>query len=244
MTIPISPTSSIIKTSMLYRFSLLLVLVFSFVLKGIGSVDPVKLDKAKWEQLKEDVKYIEDPKEKKEDEEQKEQETEDQGSGEVVNPPNLPDLSGLGYVLTAVIIVILLIAIILLINQSNKSASVEVKRKQAATLEEAEDDLPDVELTDLFQEQIDKGEWRLALRVKFLMILQDLMDRKHIIWHKRKTNQQFAREIKNTNIRLSFTLLASTFDRVWYGNNVLSETDFNATIGELDKLHTQLHEGK
>lgn len=229
---------------MRYRYCLLLVLVFSFAMKGFSSNDPVKLDKAKWEQLREEVQYAEDPKEKKDEEEKEPESFEETENGEVIDSPNLPNLSGLGYVLIAVIIVILLIAIILLVNQSNKSASVEVKRKQANSLEEAEEDLPDVELTDLFQEQIDKGEWRLALRVKFLMILQDLMDRKHIIWHKRKTNQQFAREIKSVNIRIAFTMLASTFDLVWYGDNVLSETDFDATIGELDKLHTQLHEGK
>lgn len=226
---------------MRYRFCLLVVLVLLFTGRGIGSENPVQLDKAKWEQLKDEVKYAEDPKEKKDEEKEQEEQVE---NGETFTSPDLPDLSGVGYVLIAIVIVVLIIAIIMLVNQSNKSASVEVKRKQANSIEEAEEELPDVELTDLYQEQIDKGEWRLALRVKFLMILQDLMDRKHIVWHKRKTNQQFAQEIKTANIKQAFTLLASTFDRVWYGDNVLSENDFDATILQLDTLHTQLHEGK
>lgn len=209
---------------------------------GLTQKQHAKLNQEKWEDLRKNVQYTEKFEKKTPDDPAEFDETTD--STPTRSNTNLPDLSGLGYVLIAVVILALILAIIFLVKQSNKTASVAVKRKQATSMEEAEEDLPDVELTDLFQDQINKGEWRLALRVKFLMILQDLIDQNHIVWLKRKTNQQFVKEIKDTSIRLTFSMLAGTFDHVWYGDESLNELQFSATIAELDKLHIKLNEGK
>ncbi|MDP4844347.1 MAG: hypothetical protein NWR83_07780 [Salibacteraceae bacterium] len=209
---------------------------------GLTQKPHAKLDQEKWEDLKETVEYSEKIEKKELEEPDDFDDTTD--TAPTRSNTNLPDLSGLGYILIAIVILALILAIIFLVKQSNKTASVAVKRKQATSIEEAEDDLPDVELTDLFQDQVKKGEWRLALRVKFLMILQDLIDQNHIVWLKRKTNQQFVTEIKDTSIRITFSMLTGTFDHVWYGEETLNEVQFSATIAELDKLHNKLNEGK
>lgn len=209
---------------------------------GLTQKPHAKLDQEKWEDLKERIQYSEKLEKKELEDPADFDDTTD--TTPTRSNVDLPNLSGLGYVLIAIVILALISAIIFLVKQSNKTASVAVKRKQATSLEEAEEDLPDVELTDLFQDQVKKGEWRLALRVKFLMILQDLIDQNHIVWLKRKTNQQFVTEIKDTSIRLTFSMLAGTFDHVWYGDETLSELQFSATIAELDKLHHKLNEGK
>lgn len=198
------------------------------------------LNRETWQELKDKTDYSE--RQKIKEKPKPNQETKEPQFDETSHSG--PDISGLGYLLIGVVIVVLLIGIIVLINQNNKSAAVSVKRRQAKSLEDAEEELPEVELTDLFQEQLDLGEWRLALRVKFLMILQDLIDQKFIIWQKQKTNQQFASEISDVQIRLKFKHIANTFDAVWYGDEELSKAQFEQVIFTLNSLHNQLNESE
>lgn len=195
------------------------------------------LNRESWQKLKEKADYSERKRIINKPKDEHESEFEEISSSG-------PEITGLGYLLIGMVILFLLIGIIVLINQNNKSAAVTATRRQAKNLEDAEEELPEVDLTDLFQEQLNTGQWRLALRVKFLMILQDLIDKKLIIWQKQKTNQQFASEISDMQIRLKFKHIANTFDAVWYGDEELSKAQFEQVIFTLNSLHTQLHEGE
>ena len=198
---------------------------------------PLSLDEESWNELREGKDYAEKPRKKPDP---VEEESPNDAPVENVSSTDGFNMTGVGYILLAVVGLLLLAAIIILVSQSSKSAAVTVNRKQATSMEEAEDELPEVELTDLFQEQIDKGEYKLALRVKFLMILQALIDQNHVSWHKRKTNQQYAIEIQKADVKIEFQIIASQFDFYWYGDKDLDKqtieeliVPFNSFINKL-----------
>ena len=62
-----------------------------------------------------------------------------------------------------------------------------------------------------------KGDYRSAVRYRFLAVLKKLSDSQKIQWDVQKTNQDYIAEINLDPIRNDFKLLVTIFDYVWYG---------------------------
>lgn len=136
------------------------------------------------------------------------------------------------------IILVILVIVFLWRMQKNRERGLRAisNRVEASSLEEAEENLPDLALNQLLQEVLAQEDYRSALRVRFLMLLQALIDAQWIEWARFKTNFAYAQSLKNTTIRRGFILLIQQFDAIWYGHQMPDQ----ATYLKIDQAIEQL----
>lgn len=154
---------------------------------------------------------------------------------------NLPTGNGR----TAMIILgVILIAVIIALSIAAWAGYLKPKPKKIESLpisiEDIEENLFENDLQLLLQDAINKGAYKLAIRLYFLEILKELALQKKIKWKKEKTNRIYFYELNNSGLSQEFNQLMVLFDRIRYGNVSLDQHDFS-TIAPgfksfLDKL--------
>jgi uncharacterized membrane protein len=195
--------------------------------------DSIQLDQKKWEEWRKEYTYPDVKISEEKKPETKKVETPSNSKTETIDK----------YVIIGIVVLILLVVVIAIILNTRLDQKVTT-RVEAKTIEEAEENLPEVELNDIYQEAIDAGEFKKALRIRFLMVLQLLIDQSHITWKKRKTNVQFAEEIESEEIHAIFSSIVSVYDTIWYGEAELSQEKFNQTVATIQELTLNLQENE
>ena len=138
---------------------------------------------------------------------------------------------------------VIMFLVIMAIVRSKAAAKIDGEKVVAQTLDEAEDNLPDVELHQLLNNATAAGEWKVALRIHFLMLLQQLIHAELIRWRKRKTNREYIDEIREELVKSDYTKAVAVFDPVWYGTQTLDKTRFEDVRRVIQDLTQQLKDG-
>lgn len=123
----------------------------------------------------------------------------------------------------------------------------DVKREQLTTTETINlDDIEDIASIDfdqLLKEALVKNDYRLALRLKFLIILNKLTQTEKIKWKPYKTNRIYIRELKNTPHQSNFRNIANIFEYIWYGVSDVNLREYEAFSLEFESfLNSISHE--
>ena len=93
----------------------------------------------------------------------------------------------------------------------------------------------DTDLKSLLQKAIETNDYRLAIRYQYLFLLQKLSHKNIIELHKDKTNSDYQYEIKNVSLRQSFGYLSYIYDYAWYGEFVVSRSDYEQAAKAFDE---------
>jgi len=196
--------------------------------------DKLQLDETAWREMTEGVNYDERKAETLKEEPH-------------APPPNMDmswDIDDAFWrpVFFAVIIIVIAVVIIIMVKRSRVPARVGKERTEAQSLEEAEENLPDVTLNNIYNEALEAEEFKSALRIRFLMILQKMIDRQMVSWKRWKTNEQYAAELDSGNLQKLFMGIVQIFDDAWYGNRQINRQSFDAAVQRIDQLNDRLHE--
>jgi len=184
-----------------------------------------------WEQAVGDIDYSKDlerakPKKKKE-------------------PKERRDISfnpGFSKSFATVLLVIIGIALLVLLLRLTLGAQAKARNKkikatqEAISLEEIEENLTANDPTNLIDQAIQNGNYRLALRLYYLKIIRELSLTGAIEWKKDKTNGDYLRELKKNQLRSPFRSVTIAFERIWYGNRLLDREEFMRIQPEFDHL--------
>lgn len=137
-------------------------------------------------------------------------------------PNSSPGLFGslignLFYYLLILMAIVLVIAILIFFFYS-----IEDDRKVGITdiVEEEESEIKDIkelDLKEMLKTALDNRNYRMAIRAKFLIVLQQLAIRKDIDWSQEKTNRDYSRALRSTPFHSDFNNVAIIYERVWYG---------------------------
>lgn len=211
----------------------LLGVLLSLLSLGTIGQDSLRLDEEAWRKMVKDVNY---------DEEQAtaEKEEYETGSNTTNRSWNIDD-SFWQPIFFGIIIVVILVFILLIIRRSRIPVQVNERRTEARTLEEAEENLPDVTLNNIYSEALEEGDYKSALRIRFLMILQKMIDEQMITWKKWKTNEQYAAELSSGHLQNLFAGIVKIFDEAWYGDVALTQSAFEEAVQRIDELNTKMH---
>ncbi len=107
--------------------------------------------------------------------------------------------------------------------------------KKALNYGITEENLNTNDFTNLFQEAKLAGDFRLAVRYRYLLLLQQLNTNGDIKYHVEKTNNDYSYEIKNKELSDLFTYVSYIYDYTWYGAFYISDHEFNRALSAFDK---------
>ncbi len=117
-----------------------------------------------------------------------------------------------------------LILRVLGINPFNKKTD---KNKINISLDELEENLDTASIDPHLYAAIKAKDFKLAIRLYYLMIIQKLALKEKIIWKKHKTNKHYLNEIRNKEEYLVLKKLTLIYEKSWFGENDVTETDYN-----------------
>ena len=84
----------------------------------------------------------------------------------------------------------------------------------------------DKDLSKLIQEAISKGNYKLAVRYYYLLLLKNLSEKELISWQQEKTNEDYIKELSNNKLNTDFEKLTYLYDYVWYGEFIIDKEKF------------------
>jgi hypothetical protein len=105
---------------------------------------------------------------------------------------------------------------------------------------EALSDSPADVLGNQLQEAKAQGNWALALRCQFILMVNELHQRGVLVYKPDKTNPEYMKEMPAGKPKELFRSMANMFDFVHYGQFPCSESDFRQFEAYYQQLKAQL----
>ena len=118
----------------------------------------------------------------------------------------------------------------------------EKNKLRIPSLEDAENQLDEVDLEPLIKRALQENDFKLAVRLYYLRSLKKLNQYRFIDWQKSKTNREYLIEVVQRPFYQTFHRLTQAFNHVWYGERPIEKHDFEnlrTSFEELDELIDQ-----
>lgn len=174
------------------------------------------IDSAKWQKAVKGLDYNEEP-EKQETTDMTIEAPEAVGGG----------VSMLVQILLYAAIIALLVYIILRITGRDIfSKNQQIRKKDIVSEEDLEQAPMESDLQKFLRNALEKKDFRLAIRIYYLMILQELNEREIIVWKKNKTNRDYILESSGRDYSHQFMHNTMIYEYIWYGEKQIAETQF------------------
>ncbi len=103
----------------------------------------------------------------------------------------------------------------------------KIPKTTSFDLEEVETNLAVSDLDKFILQAENEGNYRLAIRLHYLAIIKTLSQKKIIRYKKNKTNHVYVTKVNTTNFGESFRQATSAFERIWFGQNTFTQTDYS-----------------
>lgn len=141
---------------------------------------------------------------------------------------------------TIAIGVAVLIGVILLIRKWGWWKPGKQAESLETTVDAAEADLPDTPLAHLLEEALSQENYRMALRLHFLQILQALHRHQWIAWQPYTTNTTYLRQLRNAPFYEDVFTLTRWYETVWYGSQPLEREAYLRVVAPVASLMDQI----
>lgn len=192
-----------------------------------------------WEELTDGMNYNEEKKEEVKKEEIKPLE---------YKPPThwLSNFftSTIGKVVSIVLIFSILVFILLkLLSDPSKNKDRKLKEGLQFSLEDIEENLDESDLERFLRKSLEAGDYKIAVRILYLSLIQQLHQRRWIEWKKDKTNRDFLKEMRSRENYADFRDLTLAFEIVWYGDTDVSHKDFEMLKRHFDLYNNKINRG-
>lgn len=134
-------------------------------------------------------------------------------------------------------IIILLVLFILYTIFSGIKVDRKVKERIDLELEEVED----IEVIDAeagLQQALNAENYREAVRMLFIKLLQVLTQEESINWKPEKTNRDYLKEMRTHEKSMHFENLVMAYERIWYGSEDIDAHFFNFLRADFEKFYS------
>lgn len=103
-----------------------------------------------------------------------------------------------------------------------------------------EEGFKETELERFLREALESRDYRLAIRIYYLMIIQGLVKSGMIKWKKDKTNLEYLRELRSRAIYDDMRDTTLDFERVWYGEVMVDLNRFESLQPKFKSLLSKI----
>ncbi|KRP05378.1 MAG: hypothetical protein ABR94_07225 [Sphingobacteriales bacterium BACL12 MAG-120802-bin5] len=148
-----------------------------------------------------------------------------------------PWMQTLAYIAVSIV---LLVIVYLIVRKMQRPAQRITLQKEQAQLSDLEQRPMEADLEALLAQALSAGDYRLAFRIRYLMLIRLMHEKGIIHWKREKTNHHYVQEVALSDIYSSFFQLTVSFDRIWYGQHTLEPSAYAAYTDQLTALTHQL----
>lgn len=110
-------------------------------------------------------------------------------------------------------------------------------KEEQIDISSLEEDLPGTELDSYLDQALRQEDYRLAVRLHYLRLLQVLTEHNHIHWKPDKTNREYLLETAEHTWHDEFRTLTNLFERIRYGRLPLDRPTYEAVRARFAGLH-------
>ncbi len=197
-----------------------------FVLSSVLAFSQLQLNDDEWQDKRDDYEYGTETKEK--------------DSNKISPPTGSFNMGETAEIIKIMFFVIILAVLIFLIYKFILSNINEKANDEGLVfiddLSKVEDNLMRADLEKLLQQMIERGDYRSAIRVQYLQIIQRLSKKKYIKWAKQKTNFDYLLELEEPKLTSDFSKTTLIYESAWFGRQQVTELRFK----EMSEYHNQL----
>ena len=186
-----------------------------------------KFDEKQWKGLVKDLDYSE----KKQPEEEEEDVNPEREEAETSSGAFNFSIGTAGKVILYGIAILVLVFIIVKLIGGNVFISNPSSRKDLRhTIESLDEEIRETDLERFLREAISKQQYKLAVRIYYLMILKELTLRNWIDWRKEKTNREYILEMSVRRGFENFPTVTRVFESAWYGENDITSDQYQKIV--------------
>lgn len=127
-----------------------------------------------------------------------------------------------------------------LMRKSGGNKEVAKSTPVVETLEQIEEHLHEIDLESLLRDASASGNFRLALRLHFLIIIKLLTQKGYIEWAREKTNWEYHREVTDSAVAEGFREVIVAFENSWYGEHPLDIREYYRVESACRELQASL----
>ena len=218
------------------RITIIVMLANNAYSQSQGNTTRYSLDTTEISDLKALVKYEETTRKlvpKKKEKKEKKKKKEEIKERESFN------LGGLGVVLQYLLYLGIIILVVVIIVMVFSNITIEKKLDAIAPLDL--EDIEDIETIDAksgLEIALEAGNYREAVRMLFIQLLQVLVIEESITWKPKKTNRDYLREMSEHDKVVHFRILVMAYERVWYGSEDIDRPYFDLLRNDFEQFYS------
>lgn len=107
-------------------------------------------------------------------------------------------------------------------------------QKRVISFPLSEENLHEEDYNTLYDRSRKNGDFRMAIRYRYLILLHQLSTRGIIRYNKDKTNSDYYYEIKDKKLSAAFSYVSYIYEHIWYGGFELENHDFGVAEQAFD----------
>jgi hypothetical protein len=137
------------------------------------------------------------------------------------------------YILTVVLIVVVLVILWPYFKRKHIALPYDMSINEQEIDEET---LRQISLALPLEAALKEGNYKLAFRIKYLEVLQQLVSKNLIDYRKERTNTDYLYQLKGSLLYDSFRQVTLSFDEVWYGEQLLDKVTYETLSEVFDRV--------
>lgn len=218
-----------------YQFFILLFLCVGLAsLYGQDSGEVQDYNEDEWIEARGDIDYSDDIVK-----DRKRKERDDQVSQS--SDMNFPDIAGVLLIILLVVLVLFILYFMLGKENVFRPKSKKIKTLNLESIEQIEENLVEHDVANYLEQAINNKQYRIAIRLHYLLIIKELSTKKFIKWKREKTNRNYLYETEQYSFSNNFKKSTSIFEKVWYGEREVLEQDFSVIHSQFNELNKEIN---
>ncbi|MFT4679803.1 MAG: hypothetical protein ACI84C_001322 [Flavobacteriales bacterium] len=132
------------------------------------------------------------------------------------------------YLIAAILIALIIFLTVKVMDKKQASGKSKIGSARDYSHDQLEENLKELDLDDYLRKALSDEDYRAAVRLNYLMVIQLLDQLSLIKWQRDKTNRDYLRELSAHPKNQQFQRLTSNYEYIWYGDLILSLQDFRS----------------
>ncbi len=133
----------------------------------------------------------------------------------------------IGWIFIVILITAVLFLVYFLINEGSSGLFASNRHKRLDSIQEiTSENIENADIHALIKSAEEEGNFRLAIRYYYLLVLKTLSLKNHIKFEDDKTNAEYLNEIEGKPFSKTFQYVSYLYSYIWYGKFAISNTQY------------------